>query len=89
MQNALKMNNVTKTFRSGPRKKTKVTALGKIHLEIPESEIFGFLGPNGAGKSTAIRLLPGLLKPDSEEIFIGGSSVRTAKKIASALLRLY
>ena len=36
-----------------------------VSLSISAGEIFGFLGPNGAGKSTTIRILTGLLKPQS------------------------
>ena len=36
-------------------------------MQIQAGEIFGFLGPNGSGKTTSIRLLCGLLTPDSGE----------------------
>jgi ABC-2 type transport system ATP-binding protein len=36
-------------------------------LKVAKGEIFGFLGPNGAGKTTSIRMLCGLLIPDSAE----------------------
>lgn len=57
--------NLTKKFGS-------LVAVNNLNLEIPAGEIFGFLGPNGAGKTTAVKLLTGLLKPDSGKIFVNG-----------------
>lgn len=42
-----------------------VTALDGVDLHVRRGEVHGFLGPNGAGKSTTIRVLLGLLRPDS------------------------
>ncbi len=46
------------------------TALDSLDLEIGRGEIFGFVGPNGAGKTTTLKIMAGLLKPDSGEIYI-------------------
>ncbi len=43
-----------------------------LSVEIREGEIFGLLGPNGAGKTTSIRMITGLLQPDSGEVMING-----------------
>ena len=47
-------------------------AVDGVDLEVPAGSFFGFLGPNGAGKSTTIRMLTGLIPPDSGEIEILG-----------------
>jgi beta-exotoxin I transport system ATP-binding protein len=49
-----------------------VVALEDLSLDVAEGEVFGFLGPNGAGKTTTIRLLLGLLRPDSGEVVVLG-----------------
>jgi ABC-2 type transport system ATP-binding protein len=47
-----------------PRRET-VTALRGIDLAVEAGEVMAYAGPNGAGKSTTIKLLAGLLAPDS------------------------
>ena len=47
-------------------------AVDGVDLEVPRGSFFGFLGPNGAGKSTTIRILTGLIPPDSGSIEILG-----------------
>src|ERR1700730_3373168 len=42
-------------------------AVDDVTLQINRGEIFGFLGPNGSGKTTTIRMICGLLIPDSGE----------------------
>lgn len=43
-----------------------------VTFEVQEGEIFGFLGPNGAGKTTTMRVLMGLLRPNSGSATING-----------------
>jgi ABC-2 type transport system ATP-binding protein len=43
-----------------------------LALQVHQGEIFGFLGPNGSGKTTSIRMLCGLLTPDSGEGHLPG-----------------
>lgn len=52
-------------------------AVDDVSLVVDAGEVFGYLGPNGAGKSTTIKILTGLLKPDSGTISINGIDVLT------------
>jgi len=45
-------------------------AVDDLNLNIGAGELFGFLGPNGAGKTTTIKMITGILKPTSGEVFI-------------------
>ncbi len=49
-----------------------VMALQGIDLEVGQGEVYGFIGPNGAGKTTTIRVMLGVLKPDSGKVKIFG-----------------
>lgn len=49
-----------------------VKAVQQLDLQVEKGRIYGFLGPNGCGKTTTIRLLTGLLRPDSGEIEVLG-----------------
>lgn len=50
----------------------KTTALDDVSFSIPCGERYALLGPNGAGKSTTLKLLVGLLKPDTGTVKING-----------------
>ena len=49
-----------------------VKAVQNVSFNIKKGEIVGYIGPNGAGKSTTIKMLSGILKPDSGEMVING-----------------
>ena len=54
------------------REYTEIKAVDNISFSINKGEIVGYIGPNGAGKSTTIKMLTGILKPDSGKILIDG-----------------
>ncbi len=60
----IRVENVTKTYNSSIR------AVDNLNLTVNNGEIVGFIGPNGAGKTTTLKMMTGILKPDSGNIFI-------------------
>lgn len=54
------------------RNMRKVTALDNVSLTIRQGELVGYIGPNGAGKSTTVKVMSGILVPDSGECHVCG-----------------
>jgi ABC-type nitrate/sulfonate/bicarbonate transport system ATPase subunit len=50
----------------------RVTAVDGVSLTVRPGEVYGFLGPNGAGKTTTLRMLLGLVRPDSGTVRVFG-----------------
>jgi len=65
---ALKLTGVSKRYGD-------VTAVDYLDLDAKKGEIFGLLGPNGSGKSTTLKMILGLVKPDSGSVNVLGISV--------------
>ena len=65
---AICVEHLTKRFGS-------LLAVDELSLEVPAGEIFGILGSNGAGKTTTLKVLTGLLRPDSGRVEVCGIDV--------------
>jgi ABC-2 type transport system ATP-binding protein len=61
-------NNLTRSFG-------KFVAVNSLQLSVEKNEVFGLLGPNGAGKTTTIRMLTGVLTPDTGSARICGIDI--------------
>ncbi len=82
----IEMKNVTKTFRVAKRSAgfskavkalfqkeyTDIHALQDVTFTIKDGEMVGYIGPNGAGKSSTIKILSGVLTPDSGSCLVNG-----------------
>ncbi len=64
----LECKNLCKSYKSG------VPVLQDFNCTLVSGKIIGLLGPNGCGKSTLIKLISGILVPDSGEILVCGES---------------
>ncbi|MEW6428519.1 MAG: ABC transporter ATP-binding protein [Thermodesulfobacteriota bacterium] len=65
-------DKITKSYTSDLRLKKSV-ALHELSFSVKKGEVFGVVGPNGAGKSTALKILMGLVRPDSGTVTVSGS----------------
>lgn len=82
----IELKNICKTFKVAKRnagfseafkslfKKeyTYIKALDNVSFKINDGETVGYIGPNGAGKSSTIKVMSGILTPDSGECLING-----------------
>lgn len=82
----IEMKGISKTYRIRKREAgigsavkalftrdyTEIHALREMSFTIPDGQIVGYIGPNGAGKSTTIKILSGILRPDSGECTVNG-----------------
>ncbi len=78
--NALEVKGLTKSYRKN------IPVLRDLNLNIPSGRIVGLLGPNGCGKSTLIKLISGLLQPDSGEILVDGKAIGEESKAVVSYL---
>jgi ABC-2 type transport system ATP-binding protein len=91
---AIKIKNLCKTFKVKVRNKgfsaffknifnpqqKNVKAVDNISFNVKEGELVAFIGPNGAGKSTTLKILSGILYPDSGEITVLGLNPQNERK---------
>jgi ABC-2 type transport system ATP-binding protein len=71
---ALRLHAVTKDFGT-------FRAVDALDLEVPRGSIYGLLGPNGSGKTTTIRMIMGILGPDTGRVeLFGDDPARTRRE---------
>jgi len=68
MNNAIEIRELSKSYKN--------FSLDKLSLSLPSGCILGLIGENGAGKSTTIKLLLGMVKPDSGSAKVLGTDIR-------------
>ncbi len=65
---SIKINNIVKSYGAQ-------LALNSVSFEVNTGEVAGFIGPNGAGKTTLMKIICGILLPDSGDVMVNGKSV--------------
>ena len=72
MNEVILINNLKKSFGD-------IVAVNGVSYSVAKGEMFGLVGPDGAGKTTTIRMLIGLLRPDSGNAEVLGYNIQTQK----------
>lgn len=77
MTNLIEIKDVHHAYQTanGP-----LPVLDGLDLSVPEGEFCAVVGPSGCGKSTLTRLVTGLMKPDSGEVWLHGELVKSPRK---------
>ncbi len=75
----LVVNDVVKTYGDGFR------AVDGVSFRAAAGQVVGLLGPNGAGKTTVIRMLLGLIRPDSGSIYVNGQPVHAGADVLGSV----
>jgi len=74
MENVIKIENLKRNYGN-------ISAVKGVSYSISKGEMFGLVGPDGAGKTTTIRMLTGLLKPDSGNAEVLGYDLLTQQNL--------
>ncbi|TDC62826.1 alpha/beta fold hydrolase [Actinomadura sp. GC306] len=75
----LEITGLTKAYKNGH------LAVADLSFRVEKGQVLGLLGPNGAGKTTTLRMLMGLIHPDSGEIRIFGHHVTPGAPVLARL----
>lgn len=72
LSTAIRLQDVTCRFTS---RRTQVTAVQDVSLDVEPGEFVAIVGPSGCGKSTLLRLVAGLVRPTAGQVFLMGRPV--------------
>ncbi len=73
----LELKNLNKAFGDN-------VAVSGLTFRLQKGEVLGFLGQNGAGKSTTMRMISGVLEPDSGDALLNGHSIVSERRLAQS-----
>ena len=71
-QPVIVVEGLCKSYPIGHVFQSRRSALRDLSLSVVKGEILGYLGPNGSGKTTTLKVLMGLLRPDSGRASVFG-----------------
>jgi len=82
----LELKNIYQTF---PLKDKEIVVLNNINLSVSEGEYVSLVGPSGCGKSTLLRIVAGLIKPTSGEVWFNGDKIQNVNPYTSFVFQTF
>ena len=87
MADKLIVDGISKWYESKSGvKNERVTILNEVNLSIRAGEIVSFIGPTGCGKTTLLRIIDGIIKPDSGQVLVNDKPVVGTKNSPCAMV---
>jgi NitT/TauT family transport system ATP-binding protein len=86
MEELLRLENITQLF---PLKNKDVVVLDRISFSVQSGEFISLVGPSGCGKSTLLRIIAGLVKPSSGEVYFKNEKVNGINSHVSIVFQTF
>lgn len=82
----LVVDHVSKTFVSPVKHVRAIEILRDVSFSVNDGQIVSLIGPTGCGKTTLLRIIDGLIPPDSGQILVSGKQVKNPKDSSCAMV---
>ncbi|MGI0081313.1 MAG: ABC transporter ATP-binding protein [Nitrososphaerales archaeon] len=82
----LVVDHVNKTFVAPGKNGGKVEILRGVSFSVDEGQIVSLIGPTGCGKTTLLRIIDGLIPPDSGQVMVNGKQVKGPRDSSCAMV---
>jgi ABC-2 type transport system ATP-binding protein len=79
-QNGSENSKALIEFQTVSKSYKNTLALDKISFAINKGDVFGYIGPNGAGKTTTIKILVGLIRDYTGDVYIAGKNISKSRQ---------
>ncbi|MHB8565843.1 MAG: ABC transporter ATP-binding protein [Nitrososphaerales archaeon] len=86
MSEKLVVEGINKSYSASSGGNTQIQVLKDISFSVKEGEIVSIIGPTGCGKTTLLRIIDGIIKPDSGNVLINGENVKNFKNPSCAVV---
>lgn len=80
------VKNISKSYTAATGSKLSVPVLNDVSFTVDEGQIVSLIGPTGCGKTTLLRIIDGIIQPDSGKVIIDDKEVKDTKNSPCAMV---